>query len=60
MFEPEFTQRSIVYESHIPVNTAMISGNEDGMKQVFINLLKNACEALVENGRHCSDIDSPR
>lgn len=50
MFEPEFTQRSIVYESHIPVNTAMISGNEDGMKQVFINLLKNACEALVENG----------
>ncbi len=50
MFEPEFTQRSIVYESHIPANTAMISGNEDGMKQVFINLLKNACEALVDNG----------
>ena len=50
MFEPEFKQRSIVCESHIPVNTAMISGNEDGMKQVFINLLKNACEALVENG----------
>lgn len=28
----------------------MINGNEDGMKQVFINLLKNACEGLIENG----------
>ena len=63
MFEPEFMQRSIVCDSHIPVNTAMISGNEDGMKQVFINLLKNACEALDENGimivtltRHDTDV----
>ncbi|MFJ7932956.1 ATP-binding protein [Sporosarcina sp. NPDC096371] len=50
MFEPEFMQRSISLEKQIPENTAMICGNEDGMKQVFINLFKNACEALVENG----------
>lgn len=50
MFEPEFTQRSIVCESNIPVDPVVINGNEDGMKQVFINLLKNACEALVKNG----------
>lgn len=50
MFEPVFTQRSIVYKSHIPEAIAMINGNEGGMKQVFINLFKNACEVLVENG----------
>ena len=50
MFEPEFRQRSIICESYIPVKTAMFNGNEDGMKQVFINLLKNACEAFDENG----------
>lgn len=50
MFEVEFMQRSITCESQIPVNTVMFDGNEDGMKQVFINLLKNACEALDENG----------
>ncbi len=50
MFEPEFTQRSIVCESNIPADALVINGNEDGMKQVFINLLKNACEALVEDG----------
>ncbi|WP_318615950.1 ATP-binding protein [Sporosarcina sp. YIM B06819] len=50
LFEPEFIRRSIVFDILIPENTTMISGNEDGMKQVFINLLKNAYEALDENG----------
>lgn len=50
LFEPEFAYRSIICKSDIPINTVMINGNEDGMKQVFINLLKNACEGLIENG----------
>src|SRR6185437_15945372 len=31
-------------------NRAMINGNEDSIKQVFLNLITNACEALVKNG----------
>ncbi len=50
IFESEFSNRSIFYDVQIPKNKAIIRGNEDGMKQVFINLLKNSCEALVNNG----------
>ncbi|WP_342509056.1 PAS domain S-box protein [Sporosarcina sp. FSL K6-2383] len=50
MFEPEFAKRSIACNSSIPANTVTNNGNEDGMKQVFINLLKNACEAIGEKG----------
>lgn len=50
LFETEFSNRSIFYDVRIPTNNAIISGNEDGMKQVFINLFKNSCEALGENG----------
>lgn len=50
LFETEFTNRSIFCDVRIPENNAIIKGNEDGMKQVFINLLKNSCEALEKNG----------
>ena len=50
IFEPEFSKRSIFCDVRIPKNNAIIRGNEDGMKQVFINILKNAYEALVKNG----------
>ncbi len=50
MFELEFSNRSIFCDVQIPKNTALINGYGDSMKQVFINLLKNACEALVNNG----------
>ncbi len=50
IFESEFINRSIFCDVQIPQNNAIIRGNEDGMKQVFINLLKNSCEAIEENG----------
>lgn len=50
LFETEFRNRSISYDVRIPNNNVVIRGNEDGMKQVFINLFKNSCEALVKNG----------
>ncbi|MEK4711495.1 two-component system sensor histidine kinase NtrB [Sporosarcina sp. FSL K6-5500] len=50
IFETEFSNRSIFCDVQIPKNNAIIRGNEDGMKQVFINLFKNSCEALVKNG----------
>ena len=50
MFEPEFTDRSIRCNLQLPSEDVNLMGNEDGLKQVFINLAKNACEALVNNG----------
>lgn len=50
IFETEFINRSIFCDVRIPKNNAIIKGNEDGMKQVFINILKNSYEALVKNG----------
>ncbi|WP_188006699.1 histidine kinase [Sporosarcina sp. ANT_H38] len=50
LFEPEFINRCIFFDIQIPKDSAIIMGNEDGMKQVFINLLKNSCEAIVKNG----------
>lgn len=51
MFEPEFSNRSIFCDVQLSQQTALISGHEDGMKQILINLLKNACEAIVKNGK---------
>ncbi len=50
IFETEFINRSIFCDVRIPKNNAIIKGHEDGMKQVFINILKNSYEALVKNG----------
>ena len=50
MFEPELFTRSIFITIEIPINIAPIRGNQDGMKQVFINLIKNSIEALKKNG----------
>ena len=50
IFETEFINRSIFFDVQIPKNNAIIRGNEDGMKQVFMNVLKNSYEALEKNG----------
>ncbi|MBE1557064.1 two-component system sensor histidine kinase NtrB [Sporosarcina limicola] len=50
MFKPNFLNSSIVCDVQFHEDSTMIPGNEDGMKQVFINLLKNSCEALKKNG----------
>jgi len=50
MFEPELFMRSIFITIEIPKNNTPICGNQDGMKQVFINLFKNSIEALKKNG----------
>ena len=49
MFEPELFTRSIFISIEIPKNNTLICGNQDGMKQVFINLFKNSIEALKKN-----------
>lgn len=43
---PVSTNRSIELISHMP--EAWVWGDRDKLKQVFINLLKNACEAVEE------------
>ncbi|WP_186669361.1 nitrogen regulation protein NR(II) [Sporosarcina sp. BP05] len=50
IFETEFINRSIFFDVQIPENNAIFKGNEDGMKQVFMNVLKNSYEAIEKNG----------
>ncbi len=43
---PDFRQKNINFVSSVP--TAWIKGDRDKLKQVFINLVINACEAIEE------------
>jgi signal transduction histidine kinase len=42
---PETLERSIQFVSRVP--SAFVSGDRDKLKQVLINLVKNACEAIA-------------
>nr|WP_232432213.1 ATP-binding protein [Chamaesiphon minutus] len=42
---PEAIDRQIEFESHLPAGEVMVDINK--LKQVFINLLRNACEAIA-------------
>lgn len=57
---PEAVDRQIDFESHLPEGEVMADINK--LKQVFINLFKNACEAIVPYERIrcsiCAEIDS--
>lgn len=50
MLNIEFTERSILYTIDMAEQKAFVRGNEAELKQVFINIFKNACEALVKDG----------
>ena len=50
LFQFEFQQKDITLKITNPHKKAIIMGNENQIKQVFINLIKNAIEAIVENG----------
>lgn len=49
MVSSSFEKRNIIIRSDISVRTATISGDHTRMLQVFINILKNACEAFDES-----------
>ena len=50
LFQLEFQQKEITLNITNPYKKVMIMGNENQIKQVFINLIKNAIEAIVEKG----------
>lgn len=50
LFQFEFQQKAISLNLKNPYKKTTIIGNENQIKQVFINLIKNAIEAIVENG----------
>jgi len=49
MISSSFEKRNIIVRSDISVKSAVISGDHTRMLQVFINILKNACEAFDES-----------
>lgn len=50
LVEPEATRRGIRIEMFIPENEWMILGYRARMKQAFLNIIKNALEALEQKG----------
>ncbi|MBB4824127.1 PAS domain S-box-containing protein [Sporosarcina luteola] len=50
LFENEFQIRKIQCSIHLAEHQTDIFGNEESVKQVFINILRNALEALSDSG----------
>lgn len=51
LFSPELNLRNILFSSHFEREDYIVEGEEHHLKQVFINLMKNAVEALDGIGR---------
>ena len=51
LFQPEFNLKSIVFSEIWQEEDFIVEAEEHHLKQVFINLLKNAVEASGENGK---------
>lgn len=51
LFQPELNLKGIVLSKEILLEDAYIFGEESQMKQVLINLIKNAIEAITDNGK---------
>ncbi|WP_053368328.1 ATP-binding protein [Bacillus sp. FJAT-27245] len=48
--EPEALLRNVIIISHFPRDEVLISGEKNQLKQVFLNILKNAIEAIPNGG----------
>jgi len=49
--ESRFLPASVQIVAHVPADSSDILGSADTLKQVLVNLIKNAVEALVRGGR---------
>jgi signal transduction histidine kinase len=50
LMEPDALRSNIQIRLHLN-HTPMVRGSEDKLQQVFMNLLRNAIESILENGR---------
>lgn len=50
LFEEELTMRQITCSIYLAEYPTSVFGNEESLKQVFINLMKNAMEAVQDGG----------
>ncbi|WP_409272396.1 ATP-binding protein [Neobacillus sp. SCS-31] len=48
--EPEALLRNVIIITHFPNDEVLISGEKNQLKQVFLNILKNAIEAIPNGG----------
>ncbi|MET1013916.1 MAG: ATP-binding protein, partial [Paenisporosarcina sp.] len=51
LFRPELNLRAIELKEHVNSMNTFVKGEPNQVKQVFINIVKNAIEALGENGQ---------
>lgn len=49
--DPEALLKNVTIEYQIPEEEVIISGEKNQLKQVFLNLIKNAIEAMPEGGK---------
>ncbi len=50
LFQLEFKNKNIVFETNVNVEETRMLGNRNQIKQVMINIIKNSMEAIVEKG----------
>jgi signal transduction histidine kinase len=55
---PGFDARNAVLELDLPTEPVMVGGDADALEQLFLNLLRNAAEALSDGGRATASVVS--
>lgn len=49
--EPEANLKNVYFESKLPIEDVVISGEKNQLKQVFLNFIKNSMEAMPAGGK---------
>lgn len=56
--EPEALLKNVIIDSCFPADEVIVSGEKNQLKQVFLNLVKNAIEAMPNGGKMSLSIEN--